>query len=116
MNDALLTIHHRVESASSATIVLRGELDLAGEPALTSEVAAVLDRLAPGAVCTVQLDEVTFVDSTGLGCLLRCASTASSAGVTWRCIRPSAPVLRLFELTNTGHLMGLVDTTVDAAA
>lgn len=116
MNDALLTLRHRFESASSATIVLRGELDLAGEPALTSEVRSVLDRLAPGGVCTVQLDEVTFVDSTGLGCLLRCASAASSAGVTWRCVRPSAPVLRLFELTHTGHLLGLADTTVDVAA
>ena len=107
MSDAALIVDQRVDSPLSATVVLRGELDLASDRQLTAAMRGVVEQLRPAAVCTVELDELMFMDSTGLRCLLGCASMAAAAGVTLRFERPTAQVLRVLELTNTGELLGV---------
>lgn len=107
MSDLALNVASQIDSPLSATVALRGELDLATDQDLTAAMRAVVGQLQPTAICTVELAELAFMDSTGLRCVLNCASMASAAGVTLRFERPTAQVLRLLEVTNTASLLGL---------
>ena len=82
-------------SEDDATVVLHlaGELDLVSEPTLSSELAK-----ADGRRVTIELEELAFMDSTGLRTLL--SSAREIPGL--RLKGPlQAPVRRLLELTQT---------------
>src|SRR4051794_7570704 len=68
--DVALTplVVERAGSASHPVVVARGEIDVATSPLLRSEFAAVLAR-APKEV-TLDLHDVSFIDSSGLGVLV----------------------------------------------
>ncbi len=55
---------------------LRGEFDAAGAPVLRR----CLEELAPEARLTLDLSELTFVDSVGVGVLLRVQRRVADAG------------------------------------
>ena len=70
-----------------------GELDLVSEPTLSNELAK-----ADGRAVTIELEELAFMDSTGLRTLL--SSAREIENLTLR--GPlQAPVRRLLELTQT---------------
>ena len=76
-----------------------GELDMSAAFRLESE----FDRLvAPGHVSTVVLDlaDVSFVDSAGLGALLAIRERANQLRIELRIARPSAPVRRILDNTS----------------
>src|SRR4051812_44939723 len=78
-----------------ATVVLRlsGELDLVSEPTFAAELAK-----ADGRPVTIELEELAFMDSTGLRALLSAAREVS--GLTLKGpLQP--PIQRLLELTQT---------------
>ncbi len=83
-------------------VVVTGELDLASAP----ELAAQLSRLRrPGAVVTVDLTAIRFIDVAGLRVLLAARAAARTDGWELR-VLPTSPVLaRLLELTETTHLL-----------
>ena len=78
-----------------------GDLDLAAVEEFTKVVRASLDR------CTaVELDlgEVTFIDSSGLGALVRLRKEADRKDSSLHLIEVSAATNRLLQLTGlTGH-------------
>lgn len=82
-------------------VSLRGELDLSGSPDLE---AVLLEAEQSGARrILVDLGELTYIDSTGLGILVRAAARSSSNGNRLRITSPRdqvASVLRLTELDN----------------
>lgn len=76
----------------------RGELDLATAHVLRDE----LDRALAARTCaTVDLSGLTFVDSTGLVCLLSASATARKADVGLELLPGDSSVMRLFEVTGT---------------
>lgn len=79
------------------TIVVRGEVDIASGPLLDITIRACE---ADGPV-SIDLTEVTFMDSTGLRALLNASRRANdqSTLVTLRGVGPV--VRRLFEITGT---------------
>jgi anti-anti-sigma factor len=82
----------------NAVITLRGELDIA----TVAMIEARMGRMIPPDVITVTIDlsDVTFMDSSGIALLLRTSSRVPS--LTLR--QPSAPVALVLEatgLTNT---------------
>jgi anti-sigma B factor antagonist len=77
----VLQIH--ITGADPVTVTVRGELDL---PHAAQLRAAITDLLNRGGMTTINLDieDVTFVDSTGLGTLVVAHRVCRTAGVTLR--------------------------------
>ena len=73
---------------------LTGELDLATAPQL--DAALLLEASGPGEL-RLDVSELTFVDSSGLGTILAHARSRNGAGPVVL-VDPTAPVLRAFEL------------------
>lgn len=93
-------------------LVVRGEIDIASTPKLRAALTGLLDRGRDHVV--VDLDEVTFIDSTGLGLLLeahrRTTESSGSLGVVCR----AQLCTRLFEISGLDKVLTFHDS-VDAA-
>jgi anti-anti-sigma factor len=91
-DDAVLRVH-----AGPGVLVLSGELDLLGRVPLEHAIAEH-DAAAP---LVIDLEDVAFLDSSGLRSLLWARQRAEEAGggVTLR--RPTTPVLRVLEVSGT---------------
>ena len=75
-----------------------GELDLA----CAGELRAAIDAaFASGRPTLVDLTGLTFIDSTGLSCLLAAAEAARKDGAGFELLEGPPSVMRLFELTGT---------------
>ena len=97
--------------ADTAWIVADGEIDLATVNKLRSAVA---EMVAQGARhLTVDLDKVTYIDSSGLGMLIGAHKRMASSGgtLTIRCAQ--ARVLRLLSITGLDRVLQLT-THVEA--
>jgi anti-anti-sigma factor len=88
----------------TAQLTLTGELDAHTAPFLTEAVDQVGDA-APDKI-VVDLGQVSFIDSAGLGGLLRVRNAAIEAGVPFVVVNRSDVVNRLIELTGLEELLG----------
>jgi anti-anti-sigma factor len=83
--------------------MLHGELDIATAP----ELVAMLQRLQKhGHAVTLDLAEVTFIDSTGLTALMDAFLDAERDGSSFSVRRASPAVRRVVELAGVGKLLG----------
>ena len=86
-----------------ARLVLGGELDMSArfqaEQALDDLLAAPVEQLV------VDLGEVTFVDSTGMGLVLEVHDRARSEGFRLRLLRGPDEVQRVFELAGVADVL-----------
>jgi anti-sigma B factor antagonist len=73
-----------------------GELDVASAPALRDTLLALLDR-GDGASLVVDLRGVTFIDSTGIGSLLRIHHRQSLLGGVVHFVADQPAVLRVLD-------------------
>jgi anti-sigma B factor antagonist len=76
-------------------VVLRGELDLVGAPRAGRELARALRSGATAVV--VHLNELTFIDSTGLRTLLAASDAADRLGVDLRMLPGPLEVMAVVE-------------------
>jgi anti-anti-sigma factor len=76
-----------------------GELDMEGVPALAAEIAQVRESGCRQLV--IDLSDLTFLDSSGLRCLLDCYTEARQNGHALALIPGPPDVQRVFELTRT---------------
>ncbi len=83
---------------------LRGELDLAGAPILSQRFRALSEHHEP---VVLDLDELEFIDMSGLRVLLAAAQEASRDGWSFAVTRGSAPVRRLIGLARLGGQLPL---------
>jgi anti-anti-sigma factor len=79
-----------------------GELDLSTVDALQTELEDAL--AADWRTVVLDLRGVSFVDSTGLGLLLRSHERFQEQGVDFAIIEDPGPVRRLLELAGVSHL------------
>jgi anti-anti-sigma factor len=88
---------------SSLELAAAGELDMTAAFGFESSVDA---HLSGGAVRAVVLDlsEVDFVDSAGLGALLSIRDHARRRGIELRVGRVSDPVRKILDLTGIGDI------------
>ncbi|WP_117213512.1 STAS domain-containing protein [Allorhizocola rhizosphaerae] len=82
MIGTLYKIERRPVDDGVVRLVLSGEFDLAADKDLGEQLLAVLERDHPAEVC-VDLDNVTFIDSTAVHALCRGYQAASSTGTRW---------------------------------
>jgi anti-anti-sigma factor len=103
--------HFRVEvSREGNTIVLAigGELDLSSSAALEDEIAKAVQGDAARLV--IDLRELEFVDSTGLGVLVKANQLAVDAGREFGLVRGGPQVDRLLNLTGLADRLTIADT------
>ena len=95
MRSSLFQVASRAD-ADGRVLALSGELDLAG----IEEFAQHLnDAQAAGGPLTIDLTELDFIDSSGLGILVRFHNAATAANTPYRLIAGPAHVHRAFVLT-----------------
>ena len=76
---------------------LRGELDLAGAPELSERLRTLRERRQ---TVLLDLDELDFIDMSGLRVLLTAAEDASRDGWTFTATRGSPAIRRLLTLVH----------------
>jgi anti-anti-sigma factor len=100
--------HFEVRSDDRATVIaVRGELDLASAPALEEALNRAGDA---GGLVILDLRELEFMDSTGLGLLVRTNQRAAESGVRFALVKGRQQVQRLLSLTGVGERLTVVDS------
>ncbi len=89
----------------SVVVRLHGELDLATAPEFQRELLGILEQ--PCTSVTLDLAELTFLDSSGLGALYRARQAADAGSVTLRLEAVPAHVLRVLDVTAMAPLFDL---------
>lgn len=93
-----LTITETAAAHGAQVLALKGSVDLASRPALIEAGRrALLELGAPK--LTVDLAEVNFIDSSGLGALIELAGLASDRGCSFALRNPSRRVQQVLDLT-----------------
>lgn len=87
-----------------ASIYLSGEIDLAARPSLR---AAISDQLHHEAVVRVIVDlsDVTFLDSSGIGALIGCRRMADESGKPMHVLGAQGRVKAVLDLTGVSSLL-----------
>jgi anti-sigma B factor antagonist len=85
---------------------LTGELDLDRSDDVRDSLAAA--AAIPGCrYLRVDVSELGFIDSYGLGALVSARNSAAAKGVTLTLAEPSPPVRKAIEVTGLGDVFGL---------
>ncbi len=90
----LLSVHF--EHGDDTTLRVEGEIDCSSAPHLE---AAIEQALSPGNDVLVDMSQVEFMDSAGLGALIRSYKMAAEAGGCVRIVNPSSAVARVLTIT-----------------
>jgi anti-sigma B factor antagonist len=93
-------------------IAARGELDAFAAPDLTAALPAPGERTR----VIVDLDSVTFLDSTALGVVVHAIRDVSDAGGGTRVVLPRGAARRIFELTTLDRVLPLATSRSEALA
>ena len=93
----------RSGTPSNPVVVVRGEIDVATSPVLRSELASVLAS-EPDDV-TLDLRDVTFVDSSGLGVMVGALKRLrEGGGERFAIVDPQDAVRKVFDITGLSSL------------
>ncbi len=108
-------MQHSISDQHGITVVvLEGELEVSEAPALRD----LLGSLVAGPQSRVLLDlgQVSFIDSSGIGVLIGAHRRAEEAGARVGLAAPNAGVRRVFELTRTDRVLRIYDSVPDGVA
>jgi anti-sigma B factor antagonist len=103
--DGALTLLMAEEGDDSLLIRAVGELDLASAKSLEGTLRQAINTKASSVV--LDLDRVSFIDSTGLRTLLRASKLSTMTGSRLRFHRPSSAVKRAIEVAHVEDLLPL---------
>ena len=90
-----------------AVVTLRGELDLAGASGLRDRLRTACEDNDGRVV--LDLNELTFIDSTGLSILVEYHDKARAAGGRLILLAPRAPVVRILDITGLDGRLTICD-------
>lgn len=111
-----LQVHSRV-IGDRTVIAVAGEVDIATAEILDTEITQVLAGGASRLV--LDLSEVAFLDSTGLGVLVKGLKRAREAGGSLAVVVTAERIAKVFRITGLDAVMSLhadVDSAVAAGA
>lgn len=103
-----------VQYDEEAVVAVDGELDIATVPELQREVESLWARSMD--VLTVDLEQVAFMDSSGLRLLNELRVQAQDRDVTFALYGVQPPVLRVLEVTGMAPLFELRAAPVSRSA
>ncbi|WP_461208791.1 STAS domain-containing protein [Desulfocurvus sp. DL9XJH121] len=104
-----------IEQKGGAILIgYSGELTLDTTPGVRSEVQAAQEG-ADFACMIVDLSEVGFMDSSGIGYLVSLASRVEDGGRSFHLYRPSAQVLRTLDLVQLKKYFKVLNSEAELA-
>ena len=95
------------EKVGKTLVTVVGEVDVSNAGELREAVDSALEA-APAEV-SVDLAEVSYIDSTGIGVLVGAATRAQEAGVTFSVAHPQANVKRVLGLLGVERQLNVED-------
>ena len=101
------------ESGKWTVVSVTGEIDLSTSPALRQ---ALQDAGSNGSNVVVDLSEVTFLDSTGLGDLVRARAAVIAGGGQFTLVVCQPRVRRVLEITGLDEVFFIHETLASATA
>jgi anti-sigma B factor antagonist len=104
-----MTVHH--SSASTSTVTLRGEIDIRNRRDITEQVQRAI--AARSTRIRLDLSQVTFLDSSGLGAIIAAWHAAAAHGARLTVSAMSDKVRRLLEMTDTLSLLAQAEGDAD---
>jgi len=107
-----LDVQTRQTDAGIAVIAPTGRLDVAGAPALKDAVSEVVKNGPPKVV--IDMEGVTFVDSTGLGSVISALKQIRSGQGELRLAAPNQQVRVVLELTTLDRVFPYYATVEEA--
>lgn len=102
----------REQRGRTVHLYLTGELDLVGAAVLEGAISK--ERVAGHTDLVVDLEDVTFMDSSGLRSLLKEHNETVRGGPRFAIVKAPAVVRRLLEVTGTMSLLGVDDSILMA--
>jgi anti-sigma B factor antagonist len=103
-----------VRQDSATIVVVTGDVDLETGPLLRDSLLAALD--AGPSRLVLDLSQVTFMDSSGLGALLGAHRHARLAGAEMVLAACSERVIEILQLTNLDQVLPMHSSVADALA
>lgn len=99
----------------NATVTVVGEIDFANAERVSRGIHDALTLWAPPLI-EVDLQDATFMDSTGLGALIDGYRATAESDTEFRVINPSVSFRRVLTVTGLCELFGLNDEAVGGIA
>jgi anti-sigma B factor antagonist len=95
-------------------VAASGEIDVAAAPALRDRVTELISSGSTHLV--IDLEDVDFIDSTGLGVLVGAVRRARTEGGDLRLVCTDSRLLRVFDVTGLGEVFSIEASVEDATA
>jgi anti-sigma B factor antagonist len=89
----------------SGVVHLSGELDIAVVEELERELRAAVSTTTTR--LDIDLDEVTYIDSSSVGAIMRTLAAATEVGKSLRVINARGVPRRVLEISGVGEVLGL---------
>jgi len=99
------------DTGGCVVVRLQGELDMATAPGLSRVLNHSLD--AKPSALTLDLSDLTFVDSTGIGVLITACRRAGAQGCAFSVRSPQRAVLRALRLTGVDRVLAVAAGPAD---
>lgn len=93
-----------------AVVAAEGELDAFAEP----DLAAALEKVTGEPSVVVDLDRVSFLDSTALGSIVRSTRARVDRGAQTRVVLPRGSARRIFEMTALDRALPVASSRASA--
>lgn len=91
-----------------------GEIDVAAAPTLREQLTGIIEGGTNRLV--VDLEDVDFIDSTGLGVLVGAVRRARNAEGDLRLVCTNARILKVFDVTGLDEVFAIAGSVDDAVA
>ena len=104
--------HFQIEAngeIGAGVLRLHGELDLASSVLLAEE----LEKLSAVELVIVDLSELDFIDSSGIGVLVKAHQTRNGQGRRFALVGGTGQVAQMVELTGLAEQLTVVDTVAE---
>ena len=103
-----------IATGTVPTVAPKGALDLATSRGLQNRLAELAGEAGQDAI--LDLSGVSFIDSVGLGVVLKAASRFHRQGKRLLIVAPSGPVHRILEFAGVSDRLPVVDSVDEARA
>ncbi len=90
--------------AGGATVRIHGDLDMGGVLRLEQEISRLIEQEGVPAL-TLDLSEVTFIDSTGLGLVINTEQSARERALELRLVPGPREVHKVFEMVGLADVL-----------